>query len=130
MHDNTVNDRIYLKAFVDRVVDPISCCSGFGCCLSRFCFQIILQKCLLYWLFSNFMSMPCNSMREKLFSSIVSVLSTFPFTFVYIPRYVTHSVQRAPVNIIHTSVLICKAETSVLVNEITVLSCSITVFSF
>ena len=28
----------------------------------------------------NFMSMPSDSMRQKLFSSIFSVLSTFPFT--------------------------------------------------
>ena len=52
------------------------------------------------------------------------------FHFVYISRCVTHSVQRVLVKIsFHTSVLICKAETSVFVNKGPVLSCSISDFS-
>lgn len=44
------------------------------------------------------------------------------FHFVYISRCVTHSVQRVLVKIsFHTSVLICKAETSVFVNKVAVL---------
>ena len=51
------------------------------------------------------------------------------FHFVYISRSVTHSVQRVLVKIsFHTSVLICKAETSVFVNKVPVLSCSISGF--
>ena len=52
----------------------------------------------------------------------------FPIS-VYSSRCVTHGVRRAPVKILlHAGVLICRAETSVLVNEVTVLSCSITGF--
>ena len=41
------------------------------------------------------------------------------FHFVYISRCVTHSVQRVLVKIsFHTSVLICKAKTSVFVNKV------------
>ena len=48
------------------------------------------------------------------------------FHFVYISRCVTHGVRRAPVKIsLPASVLVCRAETSVLVNEVTVLWCSI-----
>ena len=51
------------------------------------------------------------------------------FHFVYISRCVTHSVQRVLVKIsFHTSVLICKAETSVFVNKVPVLSCSVSGF--
>ena len=45
------------------------------------------------------------------------------FHFVYISRCVTHSVQRVLVKIsFRTTVLICKAETSVFVNKVPVLS--------
>ena len=52
------------------------------------------------------------------------------FHFVYISRCVKHSVQRVLVKTsFHTIVLTCKAETSVFVNKVPVLSCSISAFS-
>ena len=49
--------------------------------------------------------------------------SVMQATTLFTPDVVTHGVRRAPVNILlHASVLICRAETSVLENEVTVLS--------
>lgn len=77
-----------------------------------------------------FLSMPCDSMRQKMFSCDFLRFVDISFHFVSISRCVTHSVQRVLVKIsFHTSVLICKAETSVFVNKVTVLSCSISGFS-
>ena len=133
------SDRYFLHytGYNEAFADQISWRLAFADChFSKFC-QTIRQKCLVYWLFR------WKGLFEKQFyvnamwfyeTEIIFVdflrFVDISFHFVYIPRCVTHSVQRAPVKIsFHTSVLICKAETSVLVNEITVLSCSITGFS-
>ena len=82
------------------------------------------------YLKSIFLSMPCDSMRQKMFSCDFLRFVDISFHFVYISRRVTHSVQRVLVKIsFHTSVLICKAETSVFVNKVPVLSCSTSGFS-
>ena len=65
-----------------------------------------------------FLLMPCDSMRQKLFLCDFLRFVDISFHFVYISHCVTHSLQRAPVNIsFHTSILICRAETSVLVKK-------------
>ena len=129
------NDRYFLqytgynKAFADQISWRLAFAD---CHFSKFC-QIFRQKCLLYWLFS------WKGLFEKQFyvnamwfyeTEIILWFSPFcrhSFHFVYIPRCVMHSVQRSPVkSSFHTSV--CKAETSVLVNKITALLCSITGF--
>ena len=77
------------------------------------------------YLKSFFLSMPCDSMRQKMFSCDFLRFVDISFHFVYISRCVTQSVQMVLVEIsFHTSVLICKAETSVFVNKVPVLSCS------
>ena len=76
---------------------------------------------------SNYLSMPRDSMRQKLFSG--DFLRFVDISF-HISLCVMHIVQRVPVKIsFHTSVLIRKAETSVFVNKRTVLSCSVSGFS-
>ena len=127
------NDR-YNKA----LTDPISWRLAFADCRFFPNFVRLFDRNLCFtgfsarraYLKSIFLSMPCDSMRQKMFSCDFLRFVDICFHFVYISRCVTHSVQRVLVKIsFHTSVLICKAETSLFVNKVPVLSCSISDFS-
>ena len=102
MHNNTVNDRIYQKRSLSGsltrfhvVLVSIAVCLDFVFRLFNTSRNVCLTgfSARMEYLKSNFMSMPCDSMRQKLFFVDFLRFVDISFHFVYIPRCVTHSVQ-------------------------------------